>query len=179
MKNLPEKENFSPQSGIAAIMVLLFIFIFLGLLVGIDYGYVYYLNHCGDTPINTCFTDSPKKPKEQSPKPNGEKTPITAIGNFSYKNYTVTISMTFPLEGGAVSGDVKGDCSGTVRGAYKGGDNGIISGNIFGSCTVFLVPIPAKASFSGKVNQQQKTIPIEGNGGAAGFSGSGSIILTY
>jgi len=179
MKGLLKKYDFSSQSGIAPIIVLLFILLFLGLLIGFDYGYVYYLEKCGDSPINTCLADSSKKTDEQSPQSTEKKTPITATGSFSVKNYGVTISMTFPLEGGTVNGNVNGDCNGTVRGSYKGGDNGIISGNIFGKCTVFFVPIPAKASFSGNVNQQQKTIFIEGNGGAAGFSGSGSMTLTY
>lgn len=178
MRNLFRKYDFSSQSGIAPIIVLLFIFAFLGLLIGLDYGYVYYLEKCGDSPINTCLADSSKKTEEQS-QPIEKKTLITATGDFSVKNYGVTISMTFPLEGGIVTGNVKGDCNGTIRGTYKGGDNGIISGNIFGSCTLLFVPVPAKASFSGNVNQQQKIIPIEGNGGAAGFSGSGSITLTY
>jgi hypothetical protein len=178
MKNLFRKYDFSSQSGIAPIMVLLIIFIFLGLLIGLDYGYIYYLEKCGDAPLNTCIIDSSKKTGEQSQSAE-KKTLITATGNFSYKKYGVTISMTFPQDGGSVSGSAKGDCGGTVRGVYKGGDNGIISGNISGSCTLFFVPIPAKASFSGKVIQQQKIVPIEGNGGAAGFSGSGSMTLTY
>jgi hypothetical protein len=172
------KYNLSSQVGVAPIILLLFILAFLGLLLGIDYGYVYYLNRCGDSPINECLTDSTKK-AEKLPESAEKKTLITAKGSFSYKKYSVEISMIVPLGGGIVNGRVDGDCSGTVSGTYSGGDNGAISGNIFGSCSPFFVPIPARATFSGTVNQQQKIVPITGSGGAAGFSGSGSITLTY
>jgi hypothetical protein len=167
----------SSQSGMSLIIVLVYILLFLGLLLGIDYGYIYFSELCGDTPIGTCFTESPKKSQNQFS--NQKETPVTATGSFTYKTYSVTVSMTFPMEGGFVSGTVDGDCKGKVSGTYKGGSFGPISGTIYGSCSPFFVPIPAKATFEGAVNQENNTVPINGTGGAAGFSGSGSITLTY
>lgn len=179
MKNFLNKYKFSSHSGIAPIFVLLFIFAFLGLLLGLDYGYVYFLNRCGDTPLGTCITQSSKINEEKTSQATEKKTLVTAKGSFSVKKYGITVLMSFPLEGGAVTGKVSGTCDATVTGTYKGGDSGAISGKVVGSCSPFFVPIPAKATFTGTVNNQQKTVPITGTGGAAGFSGSGSITLTY
>jgi hypothetical protein len=161
----------------APVVLILLIFIFLiGLILGIDYGYIFYLEKCGDTPVAECIN---KKDKAADADTVQKQTVVTAKGSVSKGNYSALITLTFPLEGGGVSGEVAGDCNGTITGTYKGGDNGTINGNVFGSCSPFFVPIPAKATFSGTVNQQTKTIPISGGGSAAGFSGSGSTTLTY
>ena len=179
MKILFNQRNFSSQRGMAPIVLLLFLFLLLGLFIGANYAYIYYLTQCGDSSISTCFNESKKKTEEQSSETIEEQTPVLATGSYAYKNYGISISMTFPLEGGVVSGSVEGDCSGSVSGNYSGGDNGTISGTIFGSCSPFFVPVPAKGTFSGTVNQQQQTVPINATGSAAGFSGSGSLVLTY
>ncbi len=179
IKFLFNQSNFSSQRGMAPIVLLLFLFILLGLFIGADYAYIYYLTQCGDESISTCFNESKEKSEEKSDETIKEKISVQATGSFTYKNYGVSLSITFPLEGGAVTGSVDGDCSGSVSGNYSGGDNGTISGTIFGSCSPFFVPVPAKGTFSGTVNQQQQTIPINATGSAAGFSGSGSLVLTY
>ena len=178
MNRLLDKHHFS-QSGIAGIF---FLFIFLLLLLGIDLGYVYFLEKCGDTPIGTCLADDvtdeiKKTTSDLTPTP--VLTPVTAVGSFSVKNYSVSVSLNFPLEGGPVTGKVSGDCSASVTGQYSGGDNGAITGQVFGSCSPFFIPVPAKATFSGTVNQNQKIVPISGTGSAAGISGSGSLTLTF
>jgi len=169
----------SSQSGIAGIF---FLIIILALLLGLDFGYVYFLEKCGDTPIGTCLsadvTDEFQK-SVSAPTPTPALPPITAVGSLIVKNYSVSITLNFPSEGGPVTGKVTGDCSASVTGEYSGGDNGTISGQVFGSCSPFFVPIPAKATFSGTVDQGQKIVPISGTGSAAGISGSGSLTLTF
>jgi len=163
------------QRGQAGLLILLLIIVILfGALLGADYGYVYYLEECGDEPVKECFLDSDDKEEEEV---KGEV--VTAAGGLSEKGYSASITLTFPLEGGNVSGSVSGDCSGRVEGIYDGSDGGSISGKIFGSCSPFFVPIPAKGTFTGVVNKDSKTVPITGTGSAAGFSGSRSITLSY
>ena len=173
-------KHYSSQSGIAGIFFLILI---LALLLGVDYAYVYYLEKCGDTPVATCLADDVvneiKKPVIPITPPPAEVVPITAVGSFSYKNYAVTLTLNFPSNGGPVTGRVSGDCSASITGNFSGGDNGEITGQAFGSCSPFFVPVPAKATFSGTVNQPQKIIPITGTGSAAGFSGTGSMTLTF
>lgn len=157
----------------AGIFVLLFILFFLlGGIIVADLGYISYTTRCGDTPLGECLKATP------TPTPNPETT-VTAVGSFSAKGYGVSITMNVPLSGGAVSGTFTGDCQGTIRGTFDGNNNGVVSGSAHGSCNPFVIPIPVSATFTGKVDQDTKTIPISGEGVAAGVSGSGSLVLTF
>jgi hypothetical protein len=179
MTRLLDKYHYSSQSGIVGIF---FLFIFLLLLLGADFGYVYFLEKCGDTPIGTCLSDDVTDEFQKSisaPTPTPILPPITAVGSFTVKKYTVYVTLNFPSQGGPVTGKVTGSCSASVTGEYSGGNNGEISGQVFGSCSPFFVPIPAKATFFGTVDQEQKIVPISGTGSAAGISGSGSLTLTF
>ncbi len=178
MKELSDEFNYNSQSGLAVITLILLLFIILGLIFGFNFVYIYYLEECGDLPIKTCLTGSETEMDERL-ESEDEEIPVIAIGGVSYKGYSANILMNFPLSGGSVSGSVNGDCTGTVKGSYAGGEKGLVSGKIFGSCSPFFVPIPAKAEFSGTVNQKTKTIPIIVSGSAAGFSASESVTLTY
>lgn len=161
------------QSGIAGIFVMfLVLLIIIAGIIGLDLGYIGYITRCGDVPIGECLKATP------TPTPNPE-TSVVAVGTFSAKGYGVTITMNVPLEGGAVSGSFSGDCQGKVSGTYNGHDNGIISGKAYGSCNPFSLPVPASATFTGNVNKSGETIDISGQGSAAGFSGSGSLTLTF
>jgi len=174
---LLDKHRFS-QSGIAGIV---FLIIILAILLGLDFGYVYFLEKCGDTPIGACLSNDITQEFDKSvssPTPIPSQPPITAIGSFTLKNYSVLVTLNFSPQGGPVSGKVTGDCSASVSGQYSA-DAGTISGQVFGSCSPFFVPIPAKATFSGTVDQDNKIIPISGTGSAAGISGFGSLTLTF
>jgi len=178
MKKLLEKYDSSSQSGIVGIFLLLLIF---AILLGLDFGYVHFYEKCGDTPISTCLADDVTDQFQKSvmnPSPTPALPPVTASGSLTIKSYSVFVTLNFPSEGGPVTGQVTGDCSGSVSGQYSG-DSGTISGQVFGSCSPFFVPIPAKATFSGTVDQENKLIPISGTGSAAGISGSGSLTLTF
>ena len=165
----------SSQTGIAPIVVLLFIFVFLGLLLGIDYGFIAYMEECGDTSISECFSE--KKPSEPT-RPARNPTVIVANGNLSGGKYSVTISMNIPAEGGAVTGAFSGTCDGKITGTYNAGD-GTIAGKAFGSCTPLVLPVPARGEFDGTVISQTHSVPLIGTGTAMGISKSGSVTLTY
>jgi hypothetical protein len=119
--------------------------------------------------------------KEPTPYPIDQKTNtiVKATGLYSYKNYSITMSIDIPLQGGKVTGTVSGDCNGKVTGSFDGKNNGPISGDITGFCEVTVVPVPAKATFQGVVNKDSKTVPISFSGSAAGLTHDGSMSLSY
>lgn len=179
MKRLLDKSH-SSQSGLSGIVLLIVI---LAILLSLDFVYVYLLEKCTDTPFNTCLANDvtnkiqPNSSVVATPTPTSNI--ISASGNFTIKNYSIYVTLNFPQQGGPVTGKVTGDCSASILGEFSGGDSGIITGQAFGSCSPLFVPIPAKANFSGAVDQIQKVIPITGTGTAAGISGSGSLTLTF
>jgi len=170
-------KTIQSEKGMSGLLLSLIILVlFIGALIGVDYGYIFYLEECGDTPVKECFLDSDNSDEKDAKE---EGVMVTARGGLSEKGYSAAINLIFPLEGGAVSGSVSGDCSGNVEGSYTGGDEGAISGKIFGRCTPFFVPVPAQGTFSGVVNQDDQTVTITVTGSAAGFSGSRTLTLTY
>lgn len=162
--------TLSPSSSKAGFAGIIFLFIILLILIGVigagDFFYVDYQKKQNVYPTVT-------------PYPGKIQTPAVAYGSFTKSKYTVNITLRFMLEGGSVTGVFSGDCNGNISGDYDGKDGGVIEGKAEGSCSPFLIPIPASATFTGKVNQSQKTVPISGNGSAAGFSGSGSMVLHF
>lgn len=108
-----------------------------------------------------------------------KKTLVTASGPYTYKDYTITLTAEIPLGGGPVNGTISGVCEGDLTGTFDGKDNGAISGQIAGTCSPFVVPVPASANFSGTVNKESKTVSIRFSGKGPGFSHSDSMTLTY
>jgi hypothetical protein len=162
-----DKNRMFDTVGASGILLLLIvILLLLGVFVASDFGYIAYTKQQYLFPTAT-------------PVPGVAHTPIVAHGSFTKDKYSVGITLYFTREGGAVSGEFSGACTGAITGSYDGTDGGTISGTAVGSCDPFLIPIPAKAQFSGIVNQQQKTVSLDGTGSAAGISGSGSLVLTY
>lgn len=130
----------------------------------------------GDDIISCIFDKFFGEPKEEA-KAEGAVTASGALsGKFKDKEGSVTVTLTFPLEGGTVTGTFSGDCDGNIKGSYAGGDGGAISGEAKGSCAFI---IPASGEFSGTVNQTSKTVVVSGSGSAAGFSKQGSMTLSY
>jgi len=162
------------RDGLAGIYVLLLILLILiGGLIGFDFLSIEYNTRCGDTPVGECLSATP------SSTPDIETSEV-ARGTFSEKGYSVSLSMTIPLGGGAVVGSFSGDCSGVINGNYDGGENGMIRGDARGSCkTPILLPVPASGTFDGLVDVNGGMVSINGTGSALGFSGSRSLILSF
>ncbi len=113
---------------------------------------------------------------EESEAPQGTVTATGVLsGEFKGENHSVTVSLHIPLEGGAVTGNFSGDCDGSIKGTYVR-ESSAISGSGNGSCAFI---IPASGIFSGSVNREAKSVHVSGEGSAAGFSKSGSVVLTY
>ncbi len=160
-------EKHHVRSGFSVILLLFLILFFLaGAGFAGDLLYIYYQKKQNIYPTPT-------------PVPGQTYTPLTATGSFQKDKYGVSISLTFPKEGGSVTGSFSGDCNGTIRGAYDGETTGMIRGKAVGSCSPFSIPVPASADFTGTVNMATKSIPITGTGSAMGFSGSGNVTLSF
>lgn len=159
------------NKGFSVLGVLLFIAFFLLAVFGLDYAFVEYYRKCGDIPLQECLTQNPEKPAEAA-----KEEVVIATGDFSYKKYSIHISMNIPLGNGSITGQVTGTCKATIKGNYE---NGNINGKAFGSCNPFVIPVPAKATFTGRVNQAAKTVPITGHGSTVGIAKEGSLTLTY
>jgi hypothetical protein len=160
-------KHVNNQSGIASIiLILIILLLFIGTFIAADFAYIanQEKQNISPTPIIS---------------PEQTHTPIIAHGTFNKDKYNVNLVLNFNLEGGVVSGEFSGDCSGNITGNYDGKDKGVITGKAVGSCSPLFIPIPASANFSGTVSHQQKNISISGTGSAAGFSGNGSLVLTF
>ena len=164
------------QRGSSAFGILFVIILIIILILMFDMGFVLF-SACGDSDdMIGCAIAMLTEPDEE-PAPEGSVTATGVIsGEYGGENRSVTVSMTFPLEGGAVTGNFSGDCDGTVKGTFAGGNGGAISGTGKGSCAFIL---PASGSFSGSVNTSSKTVPVHGSGSVPGFSGEGDLTLTY
>lgn len=178
MKSFRFFKTYSYQSGVTTLGALLFVIAFFLVLFGIDLGVVEYFNYCGDEQIDDCIAGRNKTSQQPAAETAAARPPIIAHGSFSYKNYSVTVTMNIPSDGGAVVGKAAGDCNAKITGTFSGGDGGVIKGKAFGSCSPFFVPIPAHAEFTGSINRIQKTVPISGTADAFGIKKSGSTTLT-
>ncbi len=169
------KETVKPASkgGCGPVTLLIFILVVAGIILGVDFGLGGYGRNCGDEPIFKCLEEV------FSEKPADQKGVVTATGPYAFKDYSVTMTLKIPLEGGNVTGTVAGDCGGKITGSYDGKNNGGISGKFAGVCGVFFVNVPASATLGGIVNKDGKTVPISFQGNGGGFSHEGSMALSY
>ncbi len=155
---------------VAAIIVLILFAVFFGANEGVGF---YYSECDNDENFISCLLDEMMSEDEEAEPAEGT---VTAVGAYEYKGYAVTITLSVPLNGGAVNGTVSGTCEGPIKGSYAGG---AITGNMSGVCAPFFVSIPASAEFTGSVNKSAKTVPVSFNGRGGGLSHEGSTTLTY
>jgi len=90
-----------------------------------------------------------------SPSPttpsNPELTIITAYGTETYEGQTSTYTISFPKEGGVLSGAVAGYCEGDIYGAYDAATRQV-SGTLVGTCQMHGYPVDAEGSFAGIID---------------------------
>ncbi len=163
----------SPKaSGCGPMMFFIILVVIIAFIFGINFGFGSYSANCGDMPLFDCIADIMEEEEEAT-------NVVTATGPYSYKDYSITMTAQIPLEGGEVTGSVTGDCSGKVTGTFNGENGGSITGKLAGACNVFFVNVPASATFSGVVNKDSKTVPINFQGSGGGFSHNDSMSLAY
>ena len=145
MNNLMGFSSTVQPRGMGLLGILFFLFILLILLFLGDMAFIFVSEECMDRGIVECASDI-LGPDEEEQAPQGAVTASGMIsGEYAGENHTVSVSLTFPLEGGSVTGSFSGDCDGSIKGTYAGGDNGAISGSAKGSCGFVF---PASGSFS-------------------------------
>ena len=157
----------------------IFVFIIaLIVFIGTNEAVGFYFGKCDEEDDNflSCLVDEIANEDEEE-KP--EEGTVVATGVYTYKSYSVTVTMDIPLKGGAVAGTVSGTCNGHFKGTYNGQQNGAISASMGGACDPFFVNIPATAVFTGTVNKTGKTVPLSFNGQGGGLKHEGSMTLTY
>jgi len=167
--------NFIMQKGFIGCLPAIIIAVALSILmgIGINEGIGRYYEECvfETDDVLGCMLSVANEPE-----PEGA---ATATGIYSFKGYSVNMTLNIPLEGGAVTGSVSGTCDGKIKGTFDGKNNGAISGKMSGTCDPFFVNIPASATFGGIVNKDGKVVPISFDGKATGYSHSGSMSLSY
>ena len=174
MKSLKPVTKLAGQSGASLLFILFIILLVLLVFFGIDQAYIFVKEDCQDESMDACFGMLLHGDQTQMPA-DAVRATGSVSGDWGGEKRTLNVSMQIPLSGGGVTGSFSGDCSGKIKGRFSAGD-GTISGTGEGSCGFI---IPASGSFSGSVNEADRTVPISGSGSAAGFSGSGSITLEY
>ncbi len=163
----------SPKASGCGPMILTIFIVILVFIFGGNFLFGSYSQNCGDMPLFDCISDI------MSEDESLDNDVVTATGPYSYKDYSINMTVQIPLEGGAVNGTISGDCNGKVTGSYDGTEGGSISGKMAGACNVFFVNVPASATFGGVVNKTSKTVPISFQGSGGGFSHSDSMSLAY
>ena len=144
------------KGGLGCGTFMAFVLVLLILVaIGSNEAVGYYLKHCSGENLFDCLLD-----RVEEPEPQGA---VTATGTYSYKDYSVVVTMNIPLEGGSVTGSMSGTCDGSVTGA----------------CSPFFVNIPASADYSGIVNKDSKTVPVSFTGRGAGLTHKDSMSLSY
>jgi hypothetical protein len=167
----------SGQRGMSPLGILVLVIMLIFLLIIFDEWFILGTACGGSNDIMECALNILTDSSSEQPPAQGSVTATGVIsGEFAGEQHSVTVHMTFPLEGGAVTGNFSGDCEGTLSGTFAGGSGGAISGSGRGSCAFV---IPASGTFSGSVNTSGKTVNVAGTGSAGGQSGSGSLVLTY
>ncbi|MBI2022815.1 hypothetical protein HYS97_03135 [Candidatus Daviesbacteria bacterium] len=171
-QNQPSPETAAKKSGIGCGPMLVFLIILVVLvLIGSNAALGYYFKHCGGEELFNCLMG-----RLEDEKPEGA---VTASGVYSFKDYSVTVTASIPLEGGSVTGSISGTCGGKLKGTFDGQNNGVFSGTITGVCDPFFVAIPASAEFSGTVNKDSKVAPISFTGKGGGLTHKDSMSLSY
>lgn len=167
-----KKSTPAMRSKLGFVSMMLFVIVLLVLAIfGGNKIFGYYLNHCSDKTLTDCMLN-----RAEEQKPEGS---AVAMGIYTFREYSATVTAYIPLDGGAVTGSVSGTCGGTVKGTFDDQDGGIISGSIVGSCSPFFFAIPGKATFSGIVNKEGKKVPFSFIATGAGLTHEDAMVLSY
>lgn len=165
------------KSGCGPLAIIVILFVIIASLFGINEGIEAYSLKCNEGEnIMDCLG---RREIEESLTEEQKNSLVTATGQYSFNDYSVTVTAKIPLAGGPVIGTMSGTCSGKLRGSFSGKDNGGIEGKVKGSCSPFVVALPAGATFAGSVNKDAKTVPIGFIGKGAGLTHEGSMVLSY
>jgi hypothetical protein len=111
-----------------------------------------------------------------TPTPPPYVTMIYAKGNYVFDKHTVSVSLSFPEEGGAVRGTIEGSCNGTIEGTYIQSND--LTGKGEATCAYGPFKVKAKASLTGSINIEKKTGTLHIVAEALNYKKEGTVPLT-
>lgn len=84
-------------------------------------------------------------------------------GSYEYLGKSVTYEAFIPKNGGEITGNVSGDCSGAISGTYTKPSKEI-SGSGFTECQVLFLKKKLEASFTGNIDEKNKSTNVDWQG---------------
>lgn len=136
--------------------------------------------------------DIPTKPVQQTATPTSALVSVTpshivslpantsgivnANTSISAQGKTITLSMHFPKDGGAISGTISGDCSGSITGTFVS-QTSALSGTANATCPVGFFSIPVSITYNGVILSASEA-QVHYNVKAMGQTQSGDTTLT-
>lgn len=110
---------------------------------------------------STNTTNFPSESAQTNIQSTDQNDQITISEGFSYLGQTVDFWVSFPENGGDISGGFSGSCSGSINGKYEGGEGGMISGSAKGRCGGGIFSLNLTAFYKGRVYLSRREISIE------------------
>lgn len=104
---------------------------------------------------------------------------VTRSGEYSYQGYTLKYSVTFPKNGGKVSGSLDGICKGDITGEYEGGEGGKATGQAKATCKVLFIKYDLKTDYDAYIYQGIGKIDVNWRGDIPYTPGKGSFTINF
>lgn len=135
---------------------------------------------------STTVDENLTNPKEsstlpiKSPEMVKSATPVMVkgVGTITVDGKSTKINVSFPKDGGVITGTASGYCKGNIDGTFDK-TTGNASGKVEGTCTHWSVTFPASGTFTGFINIDSKigNGPFSGSGGQYTKEGSWKVVL--
>lgn len=101
----------------------------------------------------------------------------TAKSTISSNGKTIHLTMTYPRNGGGVTGTMSGDCTGNISGNYEGPSTGKLSGTAKANCSQGFFSIPVTVTYYGILYPTDSEASIHYTTSAMGQTQSGTTKL--
>lgn len=101
----------------------------------------------------------------------------TAKSTISSNGKTIHLTMTYPRNGGAVTGTISGDCTGNISGSYEGPSTGELNGTAKANCSQGFFSIPVTVIYYGTLYPTDSEASIHYTTSAMGQTQSGTTKL--
>lgn len=135
---------------------------------------------------STTVDENLTNPKESSTLPikspemvkNATPVMVKGVGTITIDGKSTKINVSFPKDGGVITGTASGYCKGNIDGTFDK-TTGNASGKVEGTCTHWSVTFPASGTFTGLVSIDSKIGegPFSGSGGQYTRNGTWKITI--
>lgn len=107
------------------------------------------------------------------------QTMMTKTGEMEMFGQKVRYTLSFPKEGGDITGKFDGSCEGVVTGVYSGEETNDINGKLSGNCLLGIVEQPLEVNYTGKANLGEGKLDITYDAKLGLVGQKGSTILDF